>query len=120
MSEISEFRDEMREALGQINRRFDSVGQRLDSVDQRLDSVDQRLDSMDKRMDSLEKEIVDNTQAICDLIYENDKKYCKRLDNVESICKERWIAPDLQIRLEVVEKVVIKHTDQINTLPCAQ
>lgn len=92
MSEISEFRDEMREALGQINRRFDS----------------------------LEKEIVDNTQAICDLIYENDKKYCERLDNVESICKERWIAPDFQNRLEVVEKVVIKHTDQINTLPCAQ
>ncbi len=92
MSEISEFRDEMREALGQINRRFDS----------------------------LEKEIVDNTQAICDLIYENDKKYCERLDNVESIFKERWIAPDFQNRLEVVEKVVIKHTDQINTLPCAQ
>lgn len=99
MSEISEFRDEMREALGQINRRFDS----------------------------LEKEIVDNTQAICDLIYENDEKYCerfdrieKRLDNVESICKEKWIAPDFQNRLEVVKKVVIKHTDQINTLPCAQ
>ena len=113
MSEISEFRDEMREALGQINRRFDSM-------DQKLDSVDQRLESMNKRMDSLEKEIVDNTQAICDLIYENDKKYCERLDNVESICKEQWIAPDFQNRLEVVETVVIKHTEQINTLPCAQ
>ena len=106
MSEISEFRDEMREALGQIN---------------------QRLESMDKRMDTMKKENVENTQAICDLIYENDKKYCerfdrieKRLDNVESICKEKWIAPDFQNRLEVIERVVTKHTEQINTLPCAQ
>ena len=83
MSEISEFRDEMREALGQINRRFDSMDQRLDSVDQRLDAMNQRLDSIDRRFDSLGNLIAQNTQRIIDLLKENDKKYCERFDRLE-------------------------------------
>ena len=109
MSEISEFRDEMREILLGMDKRFDSM--------------DNRLDSMDKRFDSMEKENIENTQTICDLICENDKKYCerfdrieKRLDNVESICQERWIVPDIVNRLDAVEKVITKHTEQINSL----
>lgn len=130
MSEISEFRDEMREILLGMDKRFDSMDKRMDSmdtrfdaIDKRLDSVDNRLNSIDKRLDSMEKENIENTQAICDLICENDKKYCerfdrieKRLDNVESICQERWIVPDIVNRLDAVEKVVTKHTEQINSL----
>ncbi len=92
MSEITEFRKEVRELFGEmsqnfaaidpkfeeVDRKFDSIDKRFDKMDQRFDKMDQRFDKMDQRIDALDRKI--------DYI---DRKYDERCDRiVEGIAKE--------------------------------
>lgn len=121
MSEIQELRNEMKAMFGQMNRRFDGIDQRLDGVDQRLDGMDKKIDHVDGKLEKLKDEIVHEFRGLSDTlgipeIHERLDNMEDCLDDVMSSMKVKWITPELSDRLEVVEKVVAKHTDQINTL----
>lgn len=69
MSEISEFRDEMREILLGMDKRFDSM--------------DKRFDSMDKRLDRFESQTSQSFCKIRNALIESRDNMCKRFDRLE-------------------------------------
>ena len=68
MSEITEFRDEMKgmfmdmqEAVTQsfaaVNQHLDAIYKRLDAVDLRFEGIEKRLDAMDLRFEGIDKRL---------------------------------------------------------------
>ena len=88
-----------------MDQRFDAMDQRFDAVDQRFEAMDQRFDSMDQRINNLENGIIEELRGlsvalglpeIWQKLNENEKR--------------------IEDRLDCVEMVTAKHTEQIDIL----
>ena len=135
MSEIKELtnvivalRDEMNQRFDAVDQRFSAMDQRFDAMDQRFDAMDQRFDAMDQRFDAMDQRINNLENGIIEElrgltvalgipeIWQKLNENEKRLENVESFCKIHWITPELADRLDCVEMVTAKHSEQIDVL----
>ena len=105
-----------------IDARFDGIDARLDGMDARLDGMDARLDGMDARLDSMSNDI----KVIKVDILENN--VIPRLEHIEQCYLDasgRYINSsdkfdDAIDRIDTLEKVVLKHSEQIHELQLKQ
>ena len=113
--------DAMNQRFETMDQRFDAMDQRFDAMDQRFDAMDQRFDAMDQRINDLENGIIVELRGLSVAlgipeIWQKLNENEKRLENVESFCKIHWITPELADRLDCVEMVTARHTEQIDVL----
>ena len=130
MSEIKELEKKMMERFDKMDERMDRMDARFDKMDERMDRMDARFDKTDARFDKFEHEVIlgfrDLSNEMGRMHAETLEKFKEvddhfkqvenRLDNVESLAKTRWIAPDIPIRLSALETVVGKHSEQLALL----
>lgn len=85
-----------------------------------LETLTNRFDGLEKRFDEMQEYMEDEFYMVrVEIQSESDKtrKMIKDLDsrveNLESVAKERWNVNDYIARLEAVETVTTKHSGQI-------
>ena len=108
----------------------EKVLSKLDSLEKRSDEFVARFDSLEKRTDALEEKMLEGFDSItCEIaaveeemqlnsneINSKIKKMDGRIQEMNGILKERFDLPKLRDRMDAMEYVVGKHTDQINQL----
>ncbi len=120
---MSDFENKVISLFEQLNKAIEDLSIRMDRMEQRLDSIDQRFDELEKKIDDLRADMNDEFKAVrtkmeheSGAIRDLIRRIDNRLQNVESICSQRWNIPDISDRLSVVENVVRRHSGQISLI----
>ncbi len=90
---------------------------------ERFDAMDKRFDSMEKKFDEFRDDVKTEffmvrteMEANFKRVDEHIDKLDERVHNVEVICRDRFDVTDIRARLDMTEKVVGEHSEQIREL----
>lgn len=119
--------DSIEKKCDRLEARFDNLEARFDSLETKFDRLDSKLDkfidAVDKRFEQVDKRFDDVDMEFKMLRIEVMTEFDRRLKPIEtsishlqSIAAANWNVPEQSDRLDAVEHVVKKHTDQINLL----
>ncbi len=95
-----------------LDPKFEEIGRQFDKVSERFEKVDERLDNIEIEAITLRTEVECESKRICGMIQKLDDRVCR----LEGLAKANWNVPELGYRLDAVETVTKKHTDQIRVL----
>lgn len=123
-----EFETKVLSALEQIFLKFKEIDERFEQIDKRFEQIDKRFEEQEQKFElrfiELDKKIESKTDMLMQYIYENyqltmqirDKvnEMDERLQNVETIVKQRWQIPELSDKVDVLYYEVEKHTERLN------
>lgn len=123
-----EFETKVLSVLEQIYLKFDEIDKRFKQIDKRFEQIDKRFEEQEQKFElrfiELDKKIESKTDMLMQYIYENyqltmqirDKvnEMDERLQNVETIVKQRWQIPELSDKVDVLYYEVEKHTERLN------
>lgn len=123
-----EFETKVLSALEQIFLKFKEIDERFEQIDKRFEQIDKRFEEQEQKFElrfiELDKKIESKTNMLMQYIYENyqltmqirDKvnEMDERLQNVETIVKQRWQIPELSDKVDVLYYEVEKHTERLN------
>lgn len=111
-----EFEEKVLSKLDYLEKRSDEFVTRFDSLEKRTDALEEKMlegfDSIKCEIAAVEEEMQLNSDEINGKI----KKMDERIQEMNGILIERFDLPKLSDRMDVMEYVVGKHTDQINQL----
>ncbi|MCR5221484.1 MAG: hypothetical protein K6D90_01280 [Lachnospiraceae bacterium] len=116
-----EFETKVLSVLEQIYLKFDEIDKRFEQIDKRFEEQEQKFEL---KFIELDKKIESRTDMLMQYIYENHQlsmqilnkvnEMDERLQNVETIVKQRWQIPELSDKVDVLYYEVEKHTERLN------
>ena len=112
MSELKALEEKMVSLFGEVNKRFDGIDRRFDEVDKRFEGIDKRFDDVDTELKMIRFEMQSESSRLQESIANLDN----RVSNLEILATEKWNVPELKDRMDTVEHVVSKHSEQIRAL----
>lgn len=112
--------DKLETRFDNLEARFDNLETRFDNLETKFDRLDSKLDkfidAVDKRFDDVDMEF---KMLRIEVMTEFDRRLKPietSISHLQSIAAANWNVPEQSARLDAVEHVVKKHTDQINLL----